>query len=323
MKIIEFDLIFSLSFVSIQTIDAINNKVTLPVNTQIDIQVLDNDILSPDGSPLDITYIVFRGTHGECTITNEGKTITYSPNTDFYGTDTCIYTACDEKRRCDSAAVIITVTPVIASDDSVITDINTPVDIFPIENDIFTDGHPLTVVLIEENAKNGDCVIVSQQIVIYIPNPDFHGTDGCQYQACDDRGVCDSAVINITVDGTPCDKKDNRTITSSPSSSSPSSQPIRSPPTTHDETIPPSKQPVLALTSNHPTQHLTAEPVFPTPIVSPTYRPTANPLTPAPAQTPTTASPTMSPTRCNPRSFFFSRGVCTNALDEKNESEYG
>lgn len=236
--------------------------------------------------------------------------------------------------------MILTVTPVIANDDTVITVINTPVDIFPIDNDVFTDGHPLAVVLIEENANHGDCVIVSQQIVIYIPNPDYHGTDGCQYQACDDRGVCDSAVISITVDGTPCDEKDDRIITSSPASSSLSSQPTRSPATKQDETIPPSKQPVLALTSNHPTRHLTAEPVFPTPVVSPTHRPTANPVTPAPTnhpthhptakpvstaptRTPTTASPTMSPTRCNPRSFFFARGVCTNALDQENELIYG
>ncbi|KAL7522439.1 hypothetical protein ACHAWX_007108, partial [Stephanocyclus meneghinianus] len=30
----------------------------------------------------------------------------------------------------------------------------------------------------------------------------------------------------------------------------------------------------------------------------------------------------MSPTQCNPRSFFFARGVCTNALDQENELIY-
>eukprot|EP00804_Cyclotella_cryptica_P012275 CCRYP_013866-RA/>CCRYP_013866-RA protein AED:0.12 eAED:0.12 QI:0/1/0.83/1/0.2/0.16/6/3008/221 len=175
------------------TIDAINNKVTIPVNTPIDIRVLDNDILSWDGSPLNVTSIVFRGTHGECTITNEGESITYMCDTDFVGTDICIYTTCDEKRRCNSAAVIIIVTPVVANDDSVTTDINTPIDIFPVENDIFSDGHPLTIVSIENNAQNGDCAVVSQQIIIYIPNPDFHGLDNCGYQACNDRGVCNSA----------------------------------------------------------------------------------------------------------------------------------
>eukprot|EP00804_Cyclotella_cryptica_P019622 CCRYP_013973-RA/>CCRYP_013973-RA protein AED:0.71 eAED:1.00 QI:0/0/0/0.66/1/1/3/0/869 len=233
------------------TIDAINNKVTTPVNTPIDVRVLDNDITSSDGSLLDISYILFRGTSGECTITNDGTTITYTPNPDFFGTDTCIYTACDEMQHCDSAAVIIIVTPVIASDDSVTTEINTPVDIFATENDIFADGHPLTIVSIEENAHNGDCIIASQKIVIYIPDPNFHGSDSCKYQACDDRGICDSAIINITIDGTPCDEDD--IITGSPVSSSPVHQPVSSPPTQHPTAKPVTPAPVARPTTSQPT----------------------------------------------------------------------
>ena len=302
-----------------KTIDAINNKVTLPVNSSIDIQVLDNDIRSADGSPLDVTSIVFSGTHGECIITNEGTTITYTPNGDFYGIDTCIYTACDEKRRCDSAAVIINVTPVVANDDSVTTDINTPIDFFPLDNDIFTDGHPLVIAMIERNANDGDCVMVSPQMVVYIPNPNFSGMDSCEYTTCDDRGVCDTAFINITVVGTPCDEKEDRIITNSPThmvTSSPSKLGDNSHPTKKPALSSPTAKPAMSEPSSHPTHLLTANPTNPPAISNPTLRPTEKPTTPAPTKHPFTSAPSMAPSPCARRYFFFASGVCTNAFDQ-------
>lgn len=194
------------------TIDSNNNKVTTSVNTPIEIQVLDNDV-ALEGLPLDITDLPFPGNDGTCTITNDGITITYTPNTDFFGMDNCIYTACDDKKHCDSATVVIVVNPTsespIAQDDAVTTEINVPVDIFPLENDYSVPSHPLALDSIIRNAENGDCVMVNKQVVMYIPNPDFHGSDTCEYMACDNRGLCDSAVITITLDGTPCDDEES------------------------------------------------------------------------------------------------------------------
>ena len=195
----------------LKTIDANNNEVTTLINTPIDIQVLDNDTPTPDGSPLFIIAILFSGNDGVCTISNEGETITYTPNTDYFGSDKCVYTACDNKGRCDSATVVIIVTPssevLVANDDDVITQINTPVDVFALENDAQVEGYPLNIVSIQDNADNGDCVIVNDgQVVMYIPKPDYNGVDSCVYMVCDDRGLCDTAVITVTIEGTPCDE---------------------------------------------------------------------------------------------------------------------
>jgi hypothetical protein len=203
-----------------QTIDANNNEVTTPVNTPIDIQVLDND-MALDGLPLNIVAILFPGDNGVCTITDEGKLITYTPNQDYFGSDKCIYTACDEEGHCDSATVIINVVPsteeVVANDDEVTTNMTTPVDVFALENDNAVDGHPLTITDILENGENGDCVIVSGgMVVIYIPEPGFIGQDECVYEACDDRGVCDSATITVNVDGSHCDDKESTPTTAEP-----------------------------------------------------------------------------------------------------------
>ena len=195
----------------LQTIDANNNEVTTPINTPIDIQVLDNDVPTADGSALFVIAILFSGNNGVCTISNNGETITYTPDVDYFGSDKCVYTACDKKGHCDSATVVIIVIPssdvLVANDDDVVTQINTPVDVFALENDVQVEGYPMTIVSIQDNADNGDCVIVNDgQVVMYIPNPDYNKVDSCIYMVCDDRGICDTAVITVTIEGNPCEE---------------------------------------------------------------------------------------------------------------------
>jgi hypothetical protein len=186
-------------------IDAKNNEVTTPANVPIDIKVLEDDILSLDQSPLEVVNILSTGSHGTCEIVENGTIIRYTPEEDYYGSDRCIYTACDTKDRCDSASVVINVIPIIATDDTATTEITTPVWIYPLQNDTALAGTISKVVSIKNPAKNGHCVIVNSETVVYIPNPNFNGVDTCEYNACVDGGFCDTAIIAITVTGTPCD----------------------------------------------------------------------------------------------------------------------
>ena len=289
--------------------------MTTSINTSIDIQVLENDI-ALDGLPLDVIAILFPGNNGVCTIANEGETITYTPNQDYFGNDKCIYTACDEKGHCDSATVVIVVTPsseeVVTNDDDITTNMTTPVDVFALENDIQVDGHDLAITQIVENALSGDCVIVNQgSVVMYIPEPDFTGVDSCVYEACDDRGVCDTATITVTVDGSPCGDKATPEPTPNPTpkptaptfvwvptSASPTAKPTSEP--SSKPTLAPSNKPTANPTlapSNKPTANPTPAPT-PEPTSSPTLapsdKPTANP-TLAPSDKPT-ANPTLAPT---------------------------
>eukprot|EP00804_Cyclotella_cryptica_P012514 CCRYP_017721-RA/>CCRYP_017721-RA protein AED:0.04 eAED:0.04 QI:91/1/1/1/0.5/0.4/5/62/729 len=303
------------------TIDAIKNEVTTPVNTPIDIKVLDNDVTAADRSPLDIEDIPFSGNHGECAVGVDGVTITYTPNTDYYGTDTCIYTTCDAKHRCDSAAIIIYVTPVIANDDVATTEINTPVSVYPLDNDTSFAGTVLSVVSITESATNGECLVMNSQIVVYIPKPNFHGVDSCTYTACVSSALCDSAVITVTVEGEPCDDKPTRNIeiTMRPSLRPTTRQPTLKPivptsvPTnepTNKPTPKPTQTPTKKPSTNAPTYRPTNGPTKkPTP--KPTPTPTKKP-TPKPTQQPTTPEPTAAPTTCGSRMFHYVNGCCTN-----------
>ena len=86
--------------------DAVDDSFGTDVNNDVDINVLSNDT-DYDGDILDVTNI---GTpaHGTATL-NADKTIHYSPNSNFTGTDTFTYTINDGYGGSDTATVTIVV----------------------------------------------------------------------------------------------------------------------------------------------------------------------------------------------------------------------
>lgn len=85
-----------------------NDDVSTPENTPIIIDVLANDI-DREGDHLMITDIT-SPSNGENEINDGGQTITYTPNTNFVGVDTFIYTIFDGVTGTDTATVTVTVT---------------------------------------------------------------------------------------------------------------------------------------------------------------------------------------------------------------------
>ena len=185
-------------------------------------------VLNPHGLSI-VDPLLFAGRHGDCAFFEAGDgtrstaVLRYVPAEDFYGTDTCVYKACDDKvptPNCDIATVTITVSPSpddpVANVDAVETPKDTPVDVFPLDNDEALEDHPLVVTQIAdgESGRHGECVVVSDTVILYIPDPGYVGLDECGYRACDDRGKCDQATIEIKVTGEadePCDDKDANT----------------------------------------------------------------------------------------------------------------
>ena len=79
---------------------AVDDAVTTAPDTPVDLEPLVNDI-SRSGTPLTIDN-VFGGQNGVCVLGSD-NTVTYTPNTDFDGTDVCLYTVCDGNGKCDQA----------------------------------------------------------------------------------------------------------------------------------------------------------------------------------------------------------------------------
>ncbi|WP_091602390.1 Ig-like domain-containing protein [Maribacter dokdonensis] len=191
-------------------LDVVDDAVTTPVNTPIEIDILDNDF----GIPTDGTLTVTDPSSGTVEINDGGTpddisddTITYVPNDGFEGTDTFEYTVCDLEGNCDTATITITVGEPIdldVVDDAVTTPVNTPIGIDILDNDfgIPTDG-TLTVtdpssgtVEINDGGTPDD---ISDDTITYVPNDGFEGTDTFEYTVCDLEGNCDTATITITV----------------------------------------------------------------------------------------------------------------------------
>ncbi len=87
---------------------ASNDSVTTDEDTDVNIAVLANDV-DDDGDPLTITEA--EAGNGTVTINPDG-TLAYSPNANFNGEDTIIYTISDGEGGFSTATVTVTVTPV-------------------------------------------------------------------------------------------------------------------------------------------------------------------------------------------------------------------
>ncbi|MEO0739765.1 MAG: Ig-like domain-containing protein, partial [Cyanobacteria bacterium J06649_12] len=158
---------------------AIDDNGIVEENAQITLDVLSNDS-DADNDSLSLVSVL-PGNSGTTSIV--GNQVLYTPNADFFGTDSFTYDISDGNGGSSTATVTVMVTeeipPVvneapIANDDAVTTDENTPVQVQVLANDTDTEGDALTIVSASAGA-NGSTSIDNNQI-LYTPNADFFGT---------------------------------------------------------------------------------------------------------------------------------------------------
>ena len=115
-------------------------------------------------------------------VDNGDGTITYTPDADFFGTDSFTYEVCDNgtPSLCDTATVTITVNPVndapVAGDDEASTDEDTAVTVNVVGNDSAgpanESGQTLTVGTVSDPA-NGTAVDNGDGTITYTPDANF------------------------------------------------------------------------------------------------------------------------------------------------------
>lgn len=179
---------------------AVDDSGTTSEDTAVLIDIATNDTDADAGDTLTVTSI---SAPANGTVTDNGDgTVTYLPNPQFSGNDTFTYTTCDGAGGCDTATVIVDVTPVddppVAIDDVTATDVGIPVTFDPTTNDIEPDGDDLLVTSVTQPA-NGTATVNADGTVTYTPNDAFTGVDTFTYSACDANG-CDSATVTVFVE---------------------------------------------------------------------------------------------------------------------------
>ncbi|UXA15896.1 Ig-like domain-containing protein [Mycobacterium sp. SMC-4] len=178
---------------------AVDDGFTVDEDTVLVGNVLSNDS-DVDGDQL--TVILVGGPTNGSLILNADGSFTYTPNTDFHGTDSFTYTANDGTATSDPALVTITVTAVndgpVVADDSFTVDEDTVLVGNVLDNDTDVDGGQLTVTLVAGPA-NGSLVLNANGSFSYTPNQDFHGSDSFTYTATDGAASSGVATVTITV----------------------------------------------------------------------------------------------------------------------------
>ena len=197
----------------VATDQAGENAVKTDEDTAVDITLAAND---PDeGDELTIT-IVDQPAHGTLVAkparagVDATAIYTYTPDRDFFGTDTFTFKATD-KAGTDSnvATVEIAVAPVndppVANNQlDIVTDQDVPVNIALSVVD--ADGDNLTLTLKAPQPAHGTVEFATDGVTgaLYTPAPFFpnshvDGQDEFHYTACDPSGACADAMVKITV----------------------------------------------------------------------------------------------------------------------------
>ena len=151
------------------------------------------------------------------TVSQEGDSYRYTPNADFFGSDSFTYTISDGNGGTATATVSITVNPVndapVAVDDNATVNEDATVLIDIVANDTDKEGDTVTPTGFT-NPSNGT---VSQEgdSYRYTPNADFFGSDSFTYTISDGNGGTATATVNITVNSVndaPVAVDDNATV---------------------------------------------------------------------------------------------------------------
>ncbi len=171
-------------------VDIMDDSAFTDEDVPIIMDVLANDSFAVGA----LVTAVTQGANGVVTINPDG-TVTYAPNADFNGVDSFTYTVTSGGVT-ETATVNVTVNPVMdITDDSAVTDEDTPIVINVLVNDSFGSGAAVTGVT---PGTHGIVTINPDGTITYTPNPDFNGTDRFTYTVTS-GGVTETAFVDVVI----------------------------------------------------------------------------------------------------------------------------
>ena len=195
---------------------AVNDINSTTENTPVSGSTQTNDTPSGDGGNV-WSLIGTNGgaAHGTVVIDALGN-YTYTPNTNYSGTDVFNYKVCDANGDCSSATVTITISninnPPVAVDDNATTPENTPVSGNVLTNDSDPDGNTITVTGFTIGGTTytagttatiigiGTIIINSNGNYTFTPASNWNGTvPAIPYTITDGNGGTATANLNIIV----------------------------------------------------------------------------------------------------------------------------
>ncbi|WP_238383204.1 tandem-95 repeat protein [Rubripirellula obstinata] len=172
-------------------------------STDEDVAITAGD-LTADVTDVDstgLTYVTLTQPTDGTLVLNGNGSFSYTPDANFFGSDSFTYRVLDGSGGSDEATVNITVTSdndlPTADDQSVSVDENTPVAIVLTGSDVETD--PLTIFAVVDQPTSGTLSGTAPNLT-YTPNANFFGSDSFTFTVEDaDGGVSSTATVSISV----------------------------------------------------------------------------------------------------------------------------
>ena len=161
---------------------------------------LANDSGSPDALEVLSITSVSTALHGTVAIAPNNKSLLYTPNLNFTGSDSFSYTVTDEHGGIATAVVNVMVTPgndepiALADAYSVLTGNMLRGNILLNDSDI--DGDVLSVIPVS-SVSSGTLSLNGDGSFQYIPGPTFNGSDSFTYRVSD--GTVQGAITTVTI----------------------------------------------------------------------------------------------------------------------------
>ena len=172
----------------------VNENITIDEDSLLTGDFLANGDIDPDGTVLSVDTIPVSGPINGSVVINADGTFTYTPNENFFGSDTIIVSICDNGTPlppiCGFDTLIITVNPVndapIIENETVTTTVDVPATGNFLTNDVDPDSTLLTIEVIPVvEPNNGTIDINPDGSFEYTPNAGFAGVDTVVVEICD------------------------------------------------------------------------------------------------------------------------------------------
>jgi large repetitive protein len=142
-------------------------------------------------------------THGMAEVDHDTGSIRFTPDADWYGTDTFRYRVCDVAGLCVTAMSVVRVDPVddppAPVDDAAVVQVDAPATIDVLANDADADGNldRASLAVVAAPAHGTASVEAATGRIIYRPLSGYAGTDGLMYRVCDAESVCQFANVML------------------------------------------------------------------------------------------------------------------------------
>ena len=171
------------------TEDTLDNQITVIGN--------DTDV---DGDTL-VVLAVNSPANGAASLV--GNTVLYSPDPDFFGTDSLTYVLSDGAGGFDTGTVTITVqtfnnTPVATADAEEVDEDAAPTSFDVLANDSDADSGDTLSIISVTTPDNGGAATISSGQIVYEPASDFNGLESFDYTVSDGR-LSSTATVSVTI----------------------------------------------------------------------------------------------------------------------------